>query len=200
MGCGSSNDSPKEVTHSNEKKDSKTKRNRKASFWLELDKFETMASIRDCLGSNCFSDQTNVTIVLIGRDLQSGISLNMIHPAWLFIFSGHPTYEYATLEYGEQGILLGIYEKNLNLSRYEVCTTIIGASNTILAYEGYSTSKSWGDILERIYKISSCYCGKKFNKISQNCAHFGREFGDYLLGKSIGYRYPWFDPDIKKYQ
>ena len=232
MGCGSSNDTPKEVTHSNENKgpgvgtqilaglvgglvpipyvsdvartailntdQPKTKRNRKASFWLELDKFETMASIRDYLGSNCFSDQTTVSIVLLGRELHSAFALNYTHPAWLFIFSGHPTYQYATLEYGKQGILLGIYEKNLNLSRYEVCTTIIGDSNIFSAKEDYSTSKSWGDILEKIFKISGSYRGKNFNNLTKNCNDFAKEFGRYLVGKSISTT--WYGSDYTIYQ
>jgi hypothetical protein len=235
MGCGCSDETPKQVTNSPDSSEKqgpgvgtqilagvagglvpipylnrvvgtailntdqpKPKRNKRASYWLELDKFETMASIRDYLGQGCFSDQTCVNIILLGRELHSAFALNYIHPAWLIIFRNHSTFEFATVEYGEKGVLLGIYKKDLQLSCYEVCTTIIGGSNKILANESFSTTKSWGDILEKIYKISGSYSAKSFDKLTNNCKDFAKEFGNYLIDKSINIS--WYGKNCTIYQ
>ncbi|CAF0818430.1 unnamed protein product [Brachionus calyciflorus] len=160
-------------------------RNNDVSAWIRMDDFKEKKAIQSNLNDqNCFFDQTQVEIQLLGRELHQASTNNFIHPAWLIIFIDHPINEYAIVEYGKNGISVYIFKKELEMSLFQVSSTMIGDSNKIIAQFEYSTTKTWGEILDKIYRMQVKYSPETYDVITRNCNDFAEDLGEFLLNNS----------------
>ena len=154
-------------------------KNKKVSYWLLMDEFNEQ-SIKDYLGENCFQNDSQMDIFLLGRQLKNIPMLPNEHWAWLLEFKSHPTHRYATVEFSDQGILLGIYEAELNLNPYDVCSTIVGDSEKIVFTSEFKTERRWGEILMKLVEMKQNYPASSYNLITYNCRTFVKELGIFL--------------------
>lgn len=173
-----SNDSTK---LNDEKKlaDSVPIKNNKVSYWLEMDKFDEQ-NVKEYLGENCFQNDSNVDIYLLGREFSNPFMFSSKHWAWLFKFKNHPSHRYATVEYADKGIMMGIYEDELKLSHFDICSTIVGDSNKIVYTKEFKTERKWGEILEQVTKMRNKYPAKDYSIFTNSCRAFARDLGRFL--------------------
>jgi len=133
--------------------------------------------LKQKLGETCFVDKSQVEVLIVGRLLKN---VNSKHWAWLIRFKGDSLFEYATMEYTDNGIQLGLYASSLQMNMYQVCTTILGDSSTIEYSDEFETHQTWGDILKKCVHLRSVYTGSKYRLLGLNCRSFVRELGDFL--------------------
>ncbi len=137
-------------------------------------------SIANKLGKECFEDQSDVEIVLMGRTLFNAVIFKTKHWAWLIKFKNSLQYKYATVEFTDSGVLLGLYEHDLEISLYQICTTICGYDNKIENTQEFQTNKKWGEILRKLVQMRLKYTAKSYDLLSNNCRDFARELGAFM--------------------
>jgi len=84
------------------------------------------------------------------------------------------------MEYTDNGIQLGFYASSLQMTMYQVCTTILGDSSTIEYSDEFETDQTWGDILKKCVDMRSVFTGGKYRLLGLNCRSFVRELGVFL--------------------
>jgi len=155
------------------------------THWLKLDDIDD-EKITQKLGAECFEDKSHVEIFLVGRVLNY---ISSKHWAWLIRFKNHADYEYATIEYTDKGIGLGLYSHNLRMSMHQVCTTILGDSSSIECTDEFETDKNWGAILKRCVQLRQIYTGKSYSLLGLNCRKFVRDLGNFFTPKFASSRF-----------
>jgi hypothetical protein len=154
-------------------------KNNKVSYWLVMDEFDEN-TVKEYLGENCFQNESQVDIILLAREFNNPLMLSNKHWAWLFKFKQHSTYRYATVEFANKGIMMGIYEDELKLSDFDICSTIVGDSNRIVYTKEFKTERKWGEILDKVTKMRETYPAKSYSFVYYNCRAFARELGRFL--------------------
>jgi hypothetical protein len=158
----------------------KSKDQSKAPYKIELDKADEK-SIKRYLGETCFDNNSQVNIELIGIKLDNLTSV-LTNPAWLITFKNHPEFQYVTIDYRKDGVLLNFFVSSLGFSKYKVIKTIINESN-VFSKNDFSTTKTWGEILRKSFDMSRQeYTSKNYSANAKNGRDFVIEFGAYLTG------------------
>ncbi len=151
------------------------------TYWFKLDE-DGSEKIIEKLGSKCFEDKSDVEIILVGRILNF---ISSKHWAWLIRFKDHKDFEYASVEFTNKGINMGLYSHSLELSMYQVCTSMLGDSSTIEYTDEFVTDKKWGDILKKCIEMKSVYTGNSYSLVGLNCRKFVRDLGNFLTPKFV---------------
>jgi hypothetical protein len=159
----------------------KDAQSKQSSYKIELDKYSDEKSIKRYLGDACFDSNANVDVELIGVKMDT-LSSVLTNPAWLITFKNHPEFQYATIEYTKDGILLNFFVLSLGFSKYRVIKTMINDSN-VFSKNDFTTLKHWGEILRKAFDMSRLdYTSKTYSTNLKNGQDFVVEFGAFLTG------------------
>jgi len=154
--------------------------NKEVTKRLKMDDFDSIFDLDKYLGYKCFDDPSEVEIELIRREVHCAWTFNYWHWAWFIRFKNGPRYKYAVVEFLETGIRVLLFAWGQDISEIDARFSVVGDENTLSWDKQFKTKLKWGQIIEKIYWLSSVpvsYKSNNFSRLFHNCQSFAVAFG-----------------------
>jgi hypothetical protein len=152
---------------------------RKLTYGLNYDisiELDNIKSLADEIGVSYVENNFRIKIKLLFRYMSVTVDY-FYHPALLLEANG----DYITIEYGDVGIVINIFEKEKGRTFEDACNSIMGDSPFIFYNDEYSTIFNLGRIMSFVEGLKNKWNRYSYNFLNHNCV----DFNDVLMTRLL---------------